>query len=77
MEQNILIAGLIFCALCAPIVLGWMIGRSERDEKPIRRWCVFDPDDPPHQLIVTARTPDEAVGKAAREVFDLDVEEAQ
>lgn len=43
-----------------------------------RRWCVFDTNDPQqNQTIVEAVTPLEAIGIAGREVFDLDVEEAE
>jgi hypothetical protein len=66
----------VVCVLMVVVfAYGYWCGR---DTKPKRKWCVMDPDDPGNnQTIVEARTPDEALGIAAKEVFGLVVEEAQ
>jgi hypothetical protein len=60
-------------------IVGVIIGQwTSLRPGPMRRWCVFDRNDPEdNQTIVEAYTKEEAVYRAALEVFDMDVEEAQ
>lgn len=59
------------------IIAYWFAYQACYGKQRKRRWCVFDANAPQeHQVVVEAVTPLEAIGVAAQEIFDLDVEEA-
>lgn len=67
---------LLFGIIC--FITGVIVGQLAALRGPIKRWCVFDLENPQeNQTIVEARTPDEAMARAAQEVFGLGIEEAE
>lgn len=70
----------LFAALFAwgLIMVLFVVGTlSDRYARRKRKWCVFDGADPQNQVIIEARTADEAIAEAAKQVFGLMAEEAQ